>query len=56
MYQIKIISNGKIIFKTRIFISFIELVNNSKIDFDYIDKFGYEILLFKDGKLLNILS
>ena len=35
--------------------SFVELVTNTQFDFDYIDKYGYDVYLFKNDKLLNIL-
>ena len=55
MYQFQVISNGYIIFCSQKYDSFIELVNNTDFDFDYSDKHGYEVLLYKNGKLLNIL-
>ena len=33
--------------------SFVELVNKTSFEFDYIDCKGYQVYLFKDGKLLN---
>ena len=51
-YQLQIISNGYIIFFSQKYDSFVELVNNTDFDFDSSD---YEVLLYYDGKLLNIL-
>ena len=52
MYQFQVISNGYIIFSSNKYDSFIDLVNNTDFDFDSND---YEVLLYNDGKLLNIL-
>ena len=54
MYQFQVISDGYVIFTTHKYISFVELVNNTDFDFDYIDSKGYEVYLFNDNKLLNI--
>ena len=56
MYRFQVISDGYIIFSTNEYNSFIELVNNTKFDIDYPDSKGYEIILYKDGKVLNILK
>ena len=56
MYRFQVISDGYIIFSTNEFNSFIDLVNNTKFEFDFIDRFGYQVVLFKDGKVLNILK
>ena len=55
MYQFQVISNGYIIFCSQKYDSFIKLVKNTDFDFDYSDKHGYEVLLYNNGKLLNIL-
>ena len=55
-YQFQVISNGYIILSSQKYDSFVELVNNSNLDFDFSDKHGYEVLLYNDGKLLNILK
>ena len=52
MYQFQVISNGYIIFCSQKYDSFIELVNNTDFDFDSSD---YVVLLYNDGKLLNLL-
>ena len=41
--------------KNRDELPWVELINNTVFNFDYNDKHGYEILLYKDDKLLNIL-
>ena len=55
MYQFQVTSYGYIIFSSNKYDSFIELVNNTDFYFDYSDKYGYEVLLYKNSKLLNIL-
>ena len=55
MYQFQVISNSYIIFCSQKYDSFVELVNNTDFDFDYSGKHGYEVLLYKNSKLLNIL-
>ena len=52
MYQFQVISNGYIIFCSQKYDSFIDLVNSTGFDFDSSD---YEVLLYNDGKLLDIL-
>ena len=54
MYRFQVISNGYIIFSTNEFNSFIDLVNNTKFNFDYIDSKGYEIILYYNNKIVNI--
>ena len=53
MYQFQVVSGGYVIFTTKKYNSFVELVYNTVFTFDYPDSKGYEIYLFKDGKLLN---
>ena len=54
-YQIIITSNGAIVFTSNVYDSFVELVNNTDIDFDYPDCVGYEVNLFNNGKVSCIL-
>ena len=56
MYKFEVISDGYVIFNTNEYDSFIDLVNNTKFQFDYPDSKGYKIILYKDGKVLNILK
>ena len=57
MYKFEVISGGYIIFSTNEYNSFIDLVNNTKFEFDFIDSKGYEIILFYNMvKCLNILK
>ena len=51
-YQFQVISGGYITFSSQKYDSFIDLANNTDFDFDRLD---YEILVYYDGKLLNIL-
>ena len=53
MFQFQIISDGYVIFTTRLYDSFVELVNNTDFDFDYPDSKRYKVMLYKDGKLIN---
>ena len=53
-YQLQILSGGYIIFSSNKYDSFVELINNTNLDFDYSDKHGYEVLIYKNAKLLNI--
>ena len=55
MYYFQVYSNNSLICYSNNFDSFVELVNNTNFDFDYVDKFRYQVYLFKDSKLLNIL-
>ena len=48
-------SNKNFICCSNKFDSFVELVNNTDFDFDYVDKFGYQVYFFKDLILLIIL-
>lgn len=41
-------SNGNNVFQTQVYDSFIDLVNNTNIDFDYPDCMGYEVYLVND--------
>ena len=47
------VSDGYVIFTTPLCDRFVELGNSTNFDFDYPDSKGYEVLLLKDGKLLN---
>ena len=53
MYQFQVISDGYVIFTTKKYNSFVELVNCTHFNFDYPDSKGYEVYLFRDEKLLN---
>ena len=61
MYYFQVYSNNSLIYYSNKFVFFgesgesVELVNNTNFDFNYVDKFGYQVYLFKDSKLLNIL-
>ena len=37
MYRFQVISNGYVIFSTNEYNSFVDLVNNTKFEFDFID-------------------
>ena len=58
MYRFQVISDGYIIFSTNEYNSFIELVNNTKFNFDFIQiqKDMKLSFYYKDGKVLNILK
>ena len=55
MYYFLVHSYKSLIYYSNKYDSFVELVNNTNFDFQYVDKFGYQVYLFKDSKLLNIL-
>ena len=55
MYYFQVYSNNSLIYYSNKFDNFVELVNNTNFDFDYVDKFGYQVYLFQNDKLLNIL-
>ena len=51
MYRFEVISDGYIIFSTNEYNSFVDLVNNTKFSiWFYRFKFGYKIVLYKDGE------
>ena len=53
MYQLQVVSDDYVLFNSKHFNSFVDLINETYLEFDYPDCKGYEICLLKDGKLLN---
>ena len=56
MYRFQVISDGYIVFSTNEYNNFIDLVNITKCEFDYINSKGYEIIIFFNNKILSIVK
>ena len=55
MYYFHVYSKKSLTYSSNKYDSFVELVNNANYTFDYVDKFRYQLNLFRDSKLLFTL-
>ena len=56
MYKFEVISHGYALFSTNEYNNFIDLVNNTKFDFNYPDSKGYDVILYYNNKVLSLLK